>query len=66
MKRGSWTEYKGVMATDEYGIFATNVREAELDSMEKLGMKTWAQKQALFNYAAKGSAAEPCCRSEHN
>ena len=53
-----------VMATDEYGIFATNVGEAELDSMEKLGikvpyLKTWAQRQASFNYAAKGSAAEP-------
>ena len=53
-----------VMATDEYGIFATNVREAELDSMEKLGLKvpyleTWAQEQATLNYAAKGSAAEP-------
>ena len=52
-----------VMATDEYGIFATNVREAELDSIEKLGLKvpyltTWAQEQATLNYAAKGSAAE--------
>lgn len=51
------------MATDEYGIFATNVRDAELDSMEKLGLKvpylkTWAQEQATLNYAAKGSAAE--------
>jgi len=54
---------KEVMATDEYGIFATNVREAELDSMEKLGLKVpylkkWAQEQASLNYAAKGSAAE--------
>jgi len=54
---------KEVMATDEYGIFATNVREAELDSMEKLGLKvpylkTWAQEQASLNYAVKGSAAE--------
>ena len=41
-----------------------NIREAELDSMEKLGLKvpylkTWAQGQATLNYAAKGSAAEP-------
>ncbi len=57
---------KEVMATDEYGIFATNVREAELDqleSMEKLGLKVlylnkWAQEQASLNYAAQGSAAE--------
>ncbi|DBA90685.1 TPA: hypothetical protein ACH3X1_003902 [Trebouxia sp. C0004] len=55
---------KKVMATDEYGIFATDVREAELDSMEKLGLKVpylkkWAQEQATLNYAAKGSTAEP-------
>jgi len=53
-----------VMATDEYGIFVSNVREAELDSMEKLDLKVpylnkWAQEQATLNYAAKGSAAEP-------
>ncbi len=51
------------MATDEYSIFATSVREAELDSMEKLGLKVpylkkWAQEQASLNYAVQGSAAE--------
>ncbi|DBA78965.1 TPA: hypothetical protein ACH3X1_008834 [Trebouxia sp. C0004] len=51
------------MTTDEYVMFATSVREAELDSMEKLGLKVpylkkWAQEQASLNYAAKGSAAE--------
>ncbi len=54
---------KEVMATDEYGIFAIKVREAELDSMDKLGLnvpylKKWAQEQASLNYAVKGSAAE--------
>jgi len=54
---------KEVMATDEYGIFAANDREAELDSMEKLGLKVpylinWAQEQASLKYAAEGSAAE--------
>ena len=54
---------KEVMSTDEYVMFATNVREAELDSTEKLGLKIpylkkWAQEQASLNYDAKGSAAE--------
>jgi len=53
-----------VMDTEAYGAFATNVREAELDSMKKLGLvalvphlETWAEEQAPLSYAVKGSAA---------
>ncbi len=54
---------KEVMETGAYGIFATSVREAELDSMEKLCLKVpylekWAEEQVLLSYAVQGSAAE--------
>ena len=50
-----------VMDTEAYGAFATNVREAELDSMKQLGqvpyLETWAEEQVPLSYAVKGSAA---------
>ena len=63
LTRSSSTEKKRSWQQDEYGIVANNVREAELDSMEKLGLevfylKTLAQEQAPLDYAVKGSAAE--------
>ncbi len=57
------------MATDKYSIFATSVRKAELDSMEKLGLKIpylkkWAQEQASLNYAESDEPATQRLRLE--
>ena len=57
------------MATDEYSIFATSVRKAELDNMEKLGLKIpylkkWAQEQASLNYAESDEPATQRLRLE--
>ena len=52
-----------VMDTCAYGAFATKVREAELDSMTKLGLKVpylekWAEEQPPSSYATMNSAPD--------
>ncbi len=60
------TAVQDVMDTDAYAVFATEVGQAELDSMKKLGLKVpylseWAEKQAASKRLAEGwaSDAEP-------
>ena len=60
-----------VMDTDAYAVFATEVGQAELDSMEKLGLKVpylseWADKQAASKRLAEGwaSNAEPASKRQ--
>ncbi len=59
------------MDTDAYAVFATEVGQAELDSMEKLGLKVpylseWADKQAASKRLAEGwaSNAEPASKRQ--
>jgi len=52
-----------VMDTDAYALFATEVGQAELDSMEKIGLKLpylfeWADKQAASKRLAEGWASD--------
>jgi len=65
------TAVQDVMDTDAYAVFATEVGQAELDSMKKLGLKVpylseWAEKQAASKRLAEGwaSDAEPATKRQ--
>jgi len=65
------TAVQDVMDTDAYAVFATEVGQAELDSMYKLGLKVpylseWADKQAASKRLAEGwaSNAEPASKRQ--
>ncbi len=63
------TAVQDVMDTDAYAVFATEVGQAELDSMDKLGLQVpylpeWADKQAASKRRAEGwaSVVEPATK----
>ena len=65
------TAVQNVMDTDAYALFATEVGQAELDSMNKLRLQVpylseWADKQAASKRLAEGwgSDAEPATRQQ--
>jgi len=65
------TAVQGVMDTDAYAVFATEVGQAELDSMGKLGLKVpylseWVDKQAASKRLAECWApdAEPASKRQ--
>jgi len=65
------TAVQDVMNTDAYAEFATEVGQAELDSMEKFGLKVpylseWADEQAASKRPAEGwaSDAEPASKGQ--
>ena len=65
------TAVQDVINADAYAVFAQEVREAEFDSMTKLGLKVpylseWADEQAAAKRPAEGpvSDAAPACKRQ--